>query len=350
MKPYALLSDIHCHDWSAFATVEEDGVNSRLRIILNELLRAASSLLGRGGDTMILAGDLFHVRGSVKPSVMNPVFETFQKISNMGITVYSIAGNHDLEGSDADTLGNAMQTLGAIEDFYPITEPTRVSIYSAEATLLLLPWYSKLNRLREEMANVVAPERGKFDLIIHAPVNGVVKGIPDIGLTPEELAALKYKRVFAGHFHNHVEFPGRVWSVGATTHQTWNDPGSLAGFVMVYPDRVEHIPTIAPHFVDLTKPEHISPTVVKGNYVRLKLTEVSEADIKAYRDELVSMGALAVSIIATKKTAATRASKIKSGSSLEESVAVYIDKDAIYSDKAALQAEAASILMEVRSK
>lgn len=349
MKPYALLSDIHCHDWSAFATVEEDGVNSRLRIILNELLRAAKLLKSKGGDTMILAGDLFHVRGSVKPSVMNPVFETFQKISNMGITVHSIAGNHDLEGSDADTLGNAMQTLGAIGAFYPITEPTFVS-NDTGAHLLLLPWYSKLDRLREEMKRAIASVRKMHDLVIHAPVNGVVKGIPDIGLTPEELAALKYHRVFAGHFHNHVEFPGRVWSVGATTHQTWNDPGSLAGFMLVYPDRVEHIPTAAPHFVDLTKPEHIAPAVVKGNYVRLKLTEVSEADIKAYRDELVSMGALAVSIIATKKTAATRASKIKSGSSLEESVAVYIDKDATYSDKAALQKEAADILMEVRSK
>jgi DNA repair exonuclease SbcCD nuclease subunit len=346
MTPYALLSDIHCHAWSAFSTVDPDGVNSRLRIILNELMRAARLLKVRKGDTMVLAGDLFHVRGSVKPSVMNPVFETFREISRMGINVYSIAGNHDLEGSDADELGNAMQALGSIGAFYPITEPTKVD--TGAHRIFLLPWYSKLDALRHQLKNFDGAK--DHDSIIHAPVNGVVKGIPDIGLTPDELADFGFNRVFAGHFHNHVAFPRRVWSIGATTHQTWNDPGSLAGFMMVYPDRVEHIPTEAPQFVDLTKPEHISPTVVKCNYVRLKLTEVSEADIKAYRDELESMGALAVSIIATKKTEATRESKIKSGTSLEESVAIFIDKDAAYSDKTALQAEAASILMEVRSK
>lgn len=347
--PYALLSDIHVHSWSAFSTVNEDGVNSRLRIILDEVLRAARMLKDKGGNVMVIAGDLFHVRGSVKPSVMNPTFETFQQVCAMGIEVYAIAGNHDLEGSDADSLGNAMQTLGSIKGFHPIVE---TEILYEPHPMILFPWYSKLDTLRDKMIrNAKSLERSRFDCIIHAPVNGVVRGIPDIGLTPEELAAPGYHRVFAGHFHNYVKFlGGKVYSVGATSHQTWNDPGSLAGFLFVYEDHVDHIPTEAPLFVDLTKPEHISPAVVKGNYVRLKLTDVTEAEIKGFRDELESMGAKAVSIIATKKTEATREAKIRSGASLEESVATYIDKDTDFSDKAALQKEAADILMEVRSK
>lgn len=343
--PYVLLADVHCHSWSAFSTVNEDGVNSRLRIILNEIIRAAEVLKTTGGNVMVIAGDLFHVRGSVKPSVMNPVAETFQKVSDMGITVYALAGNHDLEGNDADKLGNAMQTLGSIKGFHPITEPTRVETKDG-TRIFLLPWYSKLDELRHEM-NVFLPA-GEHDCIIHAPINGVVKGIPDIGLTPEEIADFGFNRVFGGHFHNHVDFLNRVWSIGATAHQTWNDPGSTAGFMLVYDDHVEHIPTQAPLFVDLTKPEHITPILIKGNYVRLKLSDVSEAEIKGYRTELESMGALGVSILATKKVEATRIAKITSGASLDVSVAEYIDKDTLFPDKKALQTEAASILSEVR--
>ena len=144
-NPYGVASDVHCHSWSAFSTVDADGVNSRLRIILDELLRAAKVLKKRGGNRLIICGDLFHVRGSVKPSVMNPTYETFEQISKMGIDVDAIAGNHDLEGNDSDELGNAMQTLGAIRGFTPITSP-RVNEQFA-----FFPWYAKLDHLRDAM-------------------------------------------------------------------------------------------------------------------------------------------------------------------------------------------------------
>ena len=65
-KPYGLVADVHCHAWSAFSRIEEDGVNSRLRIILDELLRVGEEVLELGGNKLVIAGDLFHVRGSVK--------------------------------------------------------------------------------------------------------------------------------------------------------------------------------------------------------------------------------------------------------------------------------------------
>jgi energy-converting hydrogenase Eha subunit E len=339
--PVVVLSDQHCHSWSAFSTVGPDGVNSRLRIILDEILRAAKMLLKEGGSTMILCGDLFHVRGSVRPSVMNPVQATFAEIAAMGITVIALAGNHDLEDADANELGNAMQSLGQIAGFHPVTSPTM------RGHRAFLPWYAKLDDLREQMAKYGHKDR---DCFIHAPVNGVIKGLPDIGLTPQEIATFGFNRVFVGHFHNHVYFPGNIWSVGATTHQTWSDPDTLAGFMMVYDDHVEHHLSHAPSFVDLKDPADITPIVIKGNYVRLKLVDVTEAEIKSFREELIDMGALGVQLLATKKTEATRAATITSGATLEASVNEYIEKDVVGDMKNDILAAAVAVIMEARSK
>lgn len=361
-KPYALCSDVHCHAWSAFATTNKDGVNSRLQIILDELMACATELRSRGGDTMVIAGDLFHVRGSVKPSVMNPVMDTFNKIMRMGVFIHCIAGNHDLEGKDASEIGNAMQALGALNGFTPITKPHFEDVmmsgdYDGDGKIFMFPWYSDLEVLRAKMLKAIEKmkdvgwDTSKIDAVIHAPLNGVLKGIPDAGLDPAELAELGYNRVFVGHFHNHKSFEGgKVYSVGATSHQTWNDPGSRAGYCMVYPDRVDFIPSSAPSFVDIKSADDVEEEIVKGNYVRLKLEDVTEAEIKTFRDELEKLGAKGVNIIATKKTEATRVATISSGASLEVSVAEYIEKDSGFSDEKALQKMAAGILMEARSR
>lgn len=320
--PYLIVSDIHCHSWSQFATTNEDGVNSRLRIILDELERVADILKSKGGCTMIIAGDLFHVRGSIKPSVMNPVLQCFENIRDKVVDIHAIAGNHDLEGTNADVLGNAMEALSFLDEFYAYTGPGLTR--SRHQTIRLLPWYQKLDDLREQIAKHANPEH---DLVIHAPVDGVIKGLPDHGLTPEELADFGYKRVFSGHYHNYVDFGNGVYSCGATTHQTWSDPGTTAGALLVYPDRVEHIPTQAPLFVDLKDPDEITERVIRGNYVRLKLADVTEAEIKLFRKELEDMGALGVNIQATKKATGTRNTNVKAGASLEVSVNDYIRDD-----------------------
>ncbi len=43
--PYAVISDTHNHNWSAFSETTPENVNSRLQIILNETMRAAEEVL-----------------------------------------------------------------------------------------------------------------------------------------------------------------------------------------------------------------------------------------------------------------------------------------------------------------
>lgn len=346
--PYLLSSDQHCHSWSQFAHVDTDGVNSRLRIILNELTRSYKALGAAGGDTAFLAGDLFHVRGEIKPSVYNPTVETFTFIHDLGVEdmmTYAIPGNHDLEGKEASSLGNAMQGLGNIDGFNVCVEPKRFG------DVWVFPWHQDLDKLRAALKKHANP---KYDAIIHAPVNGVIKGIPDHGLEAAELAAFGYRRVFAGHFHDHKVFEdGKVVSIGATTHQTWSDPGTTAGFLLVYEDRIEHHTSEAPSFVELNaatlNPDYLKDDVY-GNYAKIKLIDVTEKEIKQWRDDLTTAGAIGVNVIATKKTTSGRSgASAKAALSLASSVEHFVRNDLKPFLMEEVSALAQEILMEAQS-
>lgn len=346
MTPYSVSSDQHCHSWSAFSSPNEDGINSRLAIILGELKRQARTLLAAGGTDMFLGGDLFHVRGRIEPEVFNPTMDTFREICGMGVKVYAIAGNHDLTGKNSERLGNAMQALDELDGFQAITEP-RLILAGGEK-VMMIPWFEDLDELRSLAINSADAQT---DLIIHAPLNGVIKGIPDHGLDPVEVKMWGYRRVFIGHYHNHRESAKNVFSIGATTHQTWSDPGTKAGFLMVG-DTVEFHESLAPQFVNIDDVGEIDPVSVNGNYVRLRLKDADADDLAAAREALKQAGALAWVDHSSKKREVTRGqSNGTKNVTLEVSVASYVAQhlDAGKLSKKRIAVEALDVLREART-
>jgi DNA repair exonuclease SbcCD nuclease subunit len=317
--PYALVSDLHCHNWSQFSQIGSDGVNTRLRIILDELIRAAQTLKKAGGTTLRVAGDLFHVRGNIAPSVLNPTFATFKWICEaLEIDVEIIPGNHDLEGLHADELGNAMQQLDLIEGVEVITKPT-----VCEDGTVMLPWIESLDELRKEAAKLKNPNA---DLIIHAPLNGVIRGLPDHGLDPVEVSKWGYRRVFTGHYHNHTAPMDGAISIGATTHQTWSDPNTAAGFLIVYPDRYEFHESQAPKFVNVDQPI-VDTTAVRNNYCRIRLQDVEADELDKFKADLKAAGAAGIVDHSTKKRPDTRGVAAPQNLTLEVSVAQFVAND-----------------------
>lgn len=322
-KPYGLISDTHHHSWTSFSTTLPSGINSRLKEILDETLRCALEVGKAGGDTIIHAGDLFHVRGSVAPSVLNPTLALYKKLGEMGFKVIINAGNHDLEGKDATDLGSAITALREVG----CTVVNERTVFP-ESGLCFVPYIGKVADLKD----VLELSRGKaegFDLILHAGIDGVIKGLPDHGLDAAYLAGLGFDRVFSGHYHHHEELAkDKVWSIGALTHQTWGDIGTKAGFLVVYPEgQVRYCASHAPSFVELdatTNPDDI-PLIVDGNYVRAKIVSSKPKEIDALRGFLMTSGAVGVTIMSQPATGVTRtASTIKAGASLEASVSDFI--------------------------
>jgi DNA repair exonuclease SbcCD nuclease subunit len=343
-----ISSDHHFHSWSQFATIGADGVNSRLQVLLNELIRSGEELAAAGGRRIYLAGDLYHVRGSVSPLVQNPVIDTFKALTQR-FDISGIPGNHDLEGAETTRLGSACEALCTVG--VRMANETWVD----ERGVVMIPWYSHVKDLLAEIDRVSAEigDPSKYDLIIHAPVDGVLIGIPTHGLTAEMLARSRFKRIFAGHYHHHASFDDRVFSIGALAHHTWSDVGSKAGYLLVEDDKVTWRASHAPKFVDITAetPEEEIPLLVDGNYVRVKVSSATEAEVRKIREDFTELGAQGVIIHAIRDTklVARSGSTVKVGASIETSVYEFIKARKVEGIEAQMIASAEEVLSEARN-
>lgn len=352
MKPYGLMADLHLHNWSAFATVEGDGVNSRLGMLLKDICRCAEETRKAGGDTVVVAGDMFHVRGSIAPSVLNPVMDCISSLIKGGIKFVILAGNHDLEGKESNRLGSAITALEGLG--CKIVNTFDYGLRCMDR-IVLIPWTPKISDLKAliEKARDADPDPSDIDLILHAPIDGVIPGLPDHGLTADWLGSMGFRSVYSGHYHHHKEFDHNVFSIGALAHHTWSDVGSKAGFLVVGSTGPKWFKSHAPEFVEIhggTDPDEI-PLLVDGNYVRAKINSTKTKDVEELRGYLESCNAKGVVILAQKEaTASVRegGSTIKAGASLEVSVTDFIKAQGYANaDKLAILCQ--EILTDVRS-
>ena len=51
---YGVISDTHCHNWTTFGSTDANGVNTRLKIILSEITRAAEEVQAAGGTHLFM--------------------------------------------------------------------------------------------------------------------------------------------------------------------------------------------------------------------------------------------------------------------------------------------------------
>lgn len=347
---FGVISDTHNHKWDTFSVTLPSGVNDRLQFILDDTVRAAETVKAQGGDTLVHAGDVFHVRGSVAPSVLNPTVATYRYITEvLGMSVLVIAGNHDLEGKNSTKLGNAGEALvGA--GVTVISEPF---IHHGKR-FVLLPYFDSCDKLREEIKKAINEIPSgivdQYCLFIHAPLNGVVAGIPDHGFSAHELQMFGFKHVFCGHYHHNKSFKN-VHSVGALTHQTFSDIGTRAGFLIVNGLTVTHYVSNAPRFVDYDSSwtELEEAEYVQGNYVRARLESATNDEVEQVRKYLLGRGARAVNVIHVPKTEVTRegAATIEAGKSVRVSVTDWCVSNG-YETEVALEAQ--SVLDEVEMK
>ncbi|OWZ90457.1 hypothetical protein B9J07_28135 [Sinorhizobium sp. LM21] len=357
---FAVVADIHAYGSTVYSGTDTTGVNTRLRLILDELRRTARAVKMEGGSKIFIAGDIFHTRGSIDPEVLNPLRETIEDILDFGIDIHAIPGNHDLKSKDSRKLSSQIENLTQISiaggTFTCYNEPKWVGL--EDAPFGFVPWRNSIDDLKADLATLKAscPKPEEMHVFIHAGIDGVLSGMPAHGLTSGDLAAYGFKRIYAGHYHNHVMFEdGKVVSIGATTHHNWGDVGTRAGFLIVDTDAdtVTFHDTQAPKFADLTGLDELDMELeCKGNYVRFRGPTMTQTEINELRDQFRKWGALGVSIEVPKSTVAVRSASPVKGVTLDQSVANYIDgkKDIPASiDRAKLKARAQTILDDSRA-
>lgn len=329
MKPYGIISDTHAHTWGTFSKPLATGINSRLQHILDGILGAGKWVADEGGQRLYITGDLFHKRGEISPMVLNPLIDVFKELHSMGIETRVLTGNHDLESRNSEALSNSCESLRTVEGIKVISKPTLFS----DDNVAMVPWYDSIDDVRKHIKLLVSEiesidDVAEWTLMLHAPVNGVLIGIPDHGFYAKELEVLGFHRVFSGHYHNHKEFAGEVFSVGALTHQTWNDVNTKAGMLLVN-EFVTHRETDAPKFkdFDLKWDDDTAAEECEGNYMRLKLGEATEDEITMLRDHIIGLGGVGVLVQAIpipKGTVKSRTSATVKAPTVRESINEWI--------------------------
>lgn len=365
---YALCSDLHCHNWTLFSTlVQEDGdmVNSRLKTIMDEFDRACAEAKRNECERIYIAGDLFHVRGNLKTSVLNYVVYRMRRAARQNdIQVVIMPGNHDLEDREVTWLGNATMSLddsgeGDVEDqlIRVISHPTFIE----EDMVALVPWQSTRAGLMQSIEDISETIIEHYDtplcdvdLVLHTGINGVLIGMPDHGWAPSELAEFGFKRVFAGHYHNHKKFLPEyldrevpIYSIGALTHQTWSDVGTTAGFLIVDDNAVNQFESAAPLFMDFDP--KIALADYAGHYVRIRGLSLDEADIKKLKGALEKRGAAGVVVhaVAKSKIVTRNGSSPSKSVRMEQSISDWIKASPI-ADESDVEREALDVLAEAR--
>lgn len=353
MKPYGLASDLHCHNWQAFSSVGEDGINTRLKMLLMEVGRLAAEVVAADGDTLYFAGDIFHVRGSIAPSVLNPVLDLFRSLIAQGLRIVIIPGNHDLESKHSKRVSNAVTALESVGCL--VCHETQVFDDEPGHSVLVVPWHDKVADLKAHLLKLEAYAVSDTDLILHAPIDGTIKGLPDHGLDPEWLGNLGFRSVYAGHYHHHKEFDHNVFSIGAVAHHTWSDVGSKAGFLVVGSTGPKWFKSHTPEFVDLSAAtdEAEVEIMAEGNYVRARVTTSKVKEINELREWLMKSGAKGVVIQTIKEPTKARegsiAHSVKAGASIETSIADYV-KSQEFPNGEQVQMECQRILAEVEAE
>lgn len=325
---YAILSDIHAHSFTLFAKTNSAGVNTRLQIILDEMMRAAAELQAAGGNRMVIAGDLFHTRGHIDPEVLNPVRKTIEKILMMGIDIDAIPGNHDLKSTETQELSSSIQNLAQISIS---GGQFRVFNKTTEANgRVFIPWQNTHEGLLAELQDVSnnwGLDKSKTDVVIHAGIDGVLSGMPAHGLNHVKLGSFGFRNVFAGHYHNHKDFGNGVVSIGATTHQNWGDIGTKAGFLLVDESTgaITFNRSQAPHFIDISGMDELEMQMeVPGNYARFRGPTMTNDEVKELREELMKMGALGTSIEVPRTMNAVRSTQPAKAVTIAESIEAFV--------------------------
>lgn len=254
-----VLSDFHIHDYKQM-THFVNGQNSRLEELLNCLNKLVEKVNSYEPDRIIFLGDLFHVKGFIKPSV---AIRTFDILKNLKAPVYAIDGNHDLENEGGISALDILKYLNPMNKVFH--KP------ALEDGFLFIPYFSEKHKFIETLVDF----RGTYDFVCsHEMImqKNMFMKANEI-LVSEISSILDGSVIFNGHIHEPYAYQNLI-NVGSPFKHSFNDVGREANFLVYDTDNkswffdsvndIEFISVDSPLF-DTKK--------ITGNYVCVEVFE-----------------------------------------------------------------------------
>lgn len=149
----------------------------------------------------------------------------YDRLKDLGITVYQICGNHDATMRTTNKYNAIGTLLRYYENVIPIVEPTEINLEGIK--ILFVPWICKDNE--EETFNLINQTTAKL-LFGHLELSGFTLFPGQInlhGMSKEKFS--KFDRVFSGHYHAKSS-DGKVFYLGNPYQMFWSDVDDERGF------------------------------------------------------------------------------------------------------------------------
>ena len=194
-------------------------------------------------DTIINMGDTFDNRRNIDiQSLEWSKVNYFDRIKELGITVHTVIGNHDIYYKDTNDVNSVDLLLREYNNIIVYSEPTEINVDGLD--ILLLPWITEENR-KETLDSI---DKTKSKVVMgHLELNGFVatRGhIMEHGMDTNIFD--KFDKVYSGHYHTRSN-NGNIFYLGNPYEMFWNDVNDKRGFHLFDTKTIKHTPINNPY-------------------------------------------------------------------------------------------------------
>jgi DNA repair exonuclease SbcCD nuclease subunit len=337
----AVCADIHAHNYKEFDRHSDLSGSERLDYIIHALTDIKDICVSRNIRTLLIAGDLFHIRSRVPTVVMNSVYDTIKNISEYFDDIIMIPGNHD-DNDNSDLPKHSLHTFKDIPNVY-VSDKLNGCLLLSDGTAIACARYSKNTEMVKEYIRKQAEmsmNNPGMDMILmaHVGVNGGLIGKGNYPMAEafdvEDLYPEAFSSVVLGHFHKRQFLGGynHVFYCGAPIQHSYSDEGEDKGFYIIDTEirhgRPEFVPLDYPMFVTLSSDDALNEYLVnhnymKGNYLRF---QIKESELDELKTILAKMPGLQYKIELEKEYKEESRIDIKVGMSPEEVIKKYAEE------------------------
>ena len=250
--------------------------------------------------TIVNMGDTFDNRRNIDISSLEwAKVNYFDPLREMGITIHTVIGNHDIYYKNTNDVSSVSLLLKEYDNviIYPETQEIKLG----RLKILLVPWINQEN----EKISIDAIKKSKAKIAMgHLELNGFQA---TRGHMMEDGMDIKYfdkfDKVYSGHYHTRST-DGKIYYLGNPYEMFWNDVKDDRGFHIFDTETLEHTPVNNPYrlfynvYYDDTNYKLFNATEYKDKIVKVIVKQkTDQKQFEKFIDKLSAIGVQELKIV-----------------------------------------------------